>query len=73
MCTLILFPITKHLLLHKIEKIINIMKYTVVLYRGGSIVKHGTQQHENIDDAIELAKKVAMANKGCYTKIARVQ
>lgn len=47
------------------------MKYTVVLYRGGSIVKRGTQQL-NIDAAIELAKKVAMANKGCYTKIARV-
>mgnify|MGYP003399841766 FL=1 len=48
------------------------MKYTVVLYRGGSIVKHGTQQHNNIDTAIELAKKVAVANKGCYTKIHRV-
>lgn len=49
------------------------MKYTVVLYRGGSIVKRGTQKHENIDDAIALATKVAIANKGCYTKIARVQ
>ena len=48
------------------------MKYTVVLYRGGSIVKHGTQQHEDINVAIDLAKKVAMANKGCYTKIHRV-
>ena len=51
---------------------INIMKYTVVLYRGGSIVKHGTQQHDDINQAIELAKKVAVANKGCYTKIHRV-
>lgn len=48
------------------------MKYVVVLYRDRSIVKHGTQQHENIDTAIELAKKVAMANRGCYTKIHRV-
>lgn len=58
-----------------IELRINIinMKYTVVLYRGGSIVKHGTKQHEDINVAIDLAKKVAMANKGCYTKIARVQ
>lgn len=48
------------------------MKYTVVLYRAGSIVKHGAQQIEDIDVAIELAKKVAMNNKGCYTKIHRV-
>lgn len=48
------------------------MKYTVVLYRAGSIVKHGTQQLESIDAAIDLAKKVAMANRGCYTKIHRV-
>ena len=48
------------------------MKYTVVLYRGGSIVKHGTQQLEDIDKTIELAKQVAMSNKGCYTKIHRV-
>lgn len=48
------------------------MKYTVVLYRAGSIVKHGTQQIENIDMAIELAKRVAITNKGCYTKIHRV-
>lgn len=47
-------------------------KYTVVLYRAGSIVRHGTQQHDNIDTAIELAKKVAMVNRGCYTKIHRV-
>lgn len=48
------------------------MKYTVVLYRSGSIVKYGTQQFEDIDKAISLAKKVAMANRGCYTKITRV-
>ena len=48
------------------------MKYTVVLYRDGSIVKHGTQQLEDIDVAIDLAKKVATANRGCYTKIHRV-
>lgn len=48
------------------------MKYTVVLHRGGSIVKHGTQQFEDINQAIDLAKRVAMANKGCYTKIHRV-
>ena len=48
------------------------MKYTVVLYRGGSIVKHGTQQLEDIDVAIDLAKKVAMTNRGCYTKIHKV-
>lgn len=48
------------------------MKYTVVLYRGGSIVKHGTQQLDDINVAIELAKKVALTNKGCYTKINRV-
>ena len=49
------------------------MKYRVDLYRSGSIVKNGNQLHENIDNAIDLAKKVAIANKGCYTKIARVQ
>lgn len=48
------------------------MKYTVVLYRGGSIVKHGTQQFEDIDVAIDLAKKVAKSNPGHYTKIHRV-
>lgn len=47
------------------------MTYTVVLYRGGSIVKHGTQQLKDINVAIDLAKKVAIANKGCYTKIHR--
>lgn len=49
------------------------MKYRVDLYRSRKIVKNGTQLHENIDDAIALAKKVAMAYKGHYTKIARVQ
>lgn len=49
------------------------MKYRVDLYRSGSIVKNGNQLHENIDNAIDLAKKVAMANKSCYTKIAGVQ
>lgn len=48
------------------------MKYTVVLYRAGSIVKHGTQQIEDIDKAIELAKKVAKSHPGHYTKLHRV-
>ena len=48
------------------------MKYTVVLYRAGSIVRHGTQQLDDINQAIDLAKKVAMNNRGCYTKIHRV-
>lgn len=47
------------------------MKYRVDAYMNGAI-KHGTQLIENIDDAIALAKKVAMHYK-CYTKIARVQ
>lgn len=46
-------------------------KYRVDAYKNGA-VKQGTQLLENIDDAIALAKKVAMHYK-CYTKIARVQ
>lgn len=52
--------------------ITDIMTYRVVLYRAGSIVKHGTQEIKDINVAIDLAKKVAVANKGCYTKIHRV-
>lgn len=47
------------------------MKYRIDAYQKGA-VKQGTQLLENIDDAIVLAKKVAMHYK-CYTKIARVQ
>ena len=47
------------------------MKYRVDAYKNGA-VKQGTQLLENIDDAITLAKNVAMHYK-CYTKIARVQ
>ena len=47
------------------------MKYRVDAYRK-STVKQGTKLLENIDDAIALAKKVAIYYH-CYTKIARVQ
>lgn len=47
------------------------MNYRVDAYKNGA-VKQGTQLIDNIDDAIVLAKKVAMYYK-CYTKIARVQ
>ena len=63
------FP--KHFLLHRTVNKSIIMKYRVDAYQKGA-VKQGTQLLENIDDAIVLAKKVAMHYK-CYTKIARVQ
>ena len=47
-------------------------KASGVVNNVSNAVKQGTQLLENIDDAIALAKKVAMHYK-CYTKIARVQ
>jgi hypothetical protein len=55
--------LSKHFLLHRIVLINkSIMKYRVDAYRKGA-VKQGTQLLENIDDAIALAKKVAMHYK----------
>lgn len=46
------------------------MKYRIDAYGKGA-VKQGTKLLDDIDDAIALAKKVAVHYK-CYTKIARV-
>ena len=49
------------------------MKYRIDLYQSGRVVKTGTRVINDIDEAIELAKKVAIRFRGHYTKIARVQ
>ena len=46
------------------------MKYRVNAYKNGA-VKQGTQLLDDIDLAIELAKKVA-THYHCYTRIERV-
>ena len=49
------------------------MKYRIDLYQSGRVVKTGTRIISDIDEAIKLAKNVAINFRGHYTKIARVQ
>lgn len=65
-------PITKHILLYRIELIIiKHMKYRVDAYMNKGAVKQGAKLMDKIDDAIVLAKKVA-SYYHCQTRIARV-
>ena len=47
------------------------MKYRIDAYFKNGTVRQGTILLDNIDAAIELAKKVA-SQYHCYTRIARV-